>query len=62
MTEKLGLTIAESCALAGVGRTSIYAAIGEGELRARKHGRRTIVLRDDLRRWLESLPALEPKP
>jgi excisionase family DNA binding protein len=52
-----GLSIAEACAMAGIGRTKIYQAIGDGRLRARKFGKRTIILRSDLRAFLESLPA-----
>jgi excisionase family DNA binding protein len=52
-----GLSIAEACAVAGLGRTKIYQAITEGTLKARKCGKRTLVLRDDLRAFLASLPA-----
>ena len=38
------------------GRTSIYAAIARGDLVARKLGRRTVVLDEDARRWLQQLP------
>jgi excisionase family DNA binding protein len=38
------------------GRTTIYAAIKSGALKARKIGRRTIILEEDLRGWLASLP------
>jgi excisionase family DNA binding protein len=52
----LAYSIVEACEVAGVGRTSIYEAINSGELIARKNGRRTVILCDDLRRWLQSLP------
>ena len=59
MNGPLAFSVAEACAAARIGRTSLYEAIRKGELRALKRGRRTIVLADDLRRYLESLPALE---
>ena len=42
--------------MAGIGRTKIYQAIATGSLKARKCGKRTLVLRDDLRDFLVSLP------
>jgi Helix-turn-helix domain len=47
--------IAEVCKLTGLGRTSVYAAIKSGELVARKWNRCTIVLGDDLARFLNNL-------
>jgi excisionase family DNA binding protein len=55
-------SIGEACAAARAGRTAVYQAIRAGQLTARKRGRRTIILNDDLRRWLEGLPALTPNP
>ena len=55
-TQKDGLSIAEACAFAGIGRTKLYQAIAEGHLKARKYGKRTLILRDDLRQFLTSLP------
>jgi excisionase family DNA binding protein len=56
--ERLALTISEACEVARASRTTLYRAIGRGELAARKRGRRTIVLVDDLRNWIENLPKL----
>ena len=50
------LSIAQACAAAGIGRTKIYEAITNGSLKARKWGKRTLILRDDLREFLASLP------
>jgi hypothetical protein len=49
-------TIEDTALHAKCGRTTIYAAIKSGALKARKIGRRTIVLDEDLRGWLGSLP------
>jgi len=54
------LSIADACEMAGVGRTTIYAAIAEGRLKARKLGRRTLILRDDLTQFLVALPEITP--
>jgi len=55
--QREALSIAEVGAVAGLGRTKIYEAISDGRLRARKCGKRTLVLRDDLRDFLASLPS-----
>jgi excisionase family DNA binding protein len=59
---RLAYNISEAGDTANTGRTAIYKAIQSGELRAVKRGRRTLILADDLRRWLESLPAVTPTP
>jgi excisionase family DNA binding protein len=62
MNTPLAYSIAEACAVARAGRTAIYEAIRRGELVARKRGRRTLIVAEDLRLWVEGLPAVEPKP
>jgi excisionase family DNA binding protein len=69
MPDPLAFTIPQAMSTAGVRKTSLYAAIKRGDLRAKKSGRRTLilradlhawlVLRADLHAWLEQLPALE---
>jgi Helix-turn-helix domain len=52
------LRIPEVCRLTGFGRTTIYAAIKTGDLVARRYRRRTIVLEEDLRKFLRGLPTI----
>jgi excisionase family DNA binding protein len=61
MSDPLAFTIRQAITTAGIRKTSLYAAIKRGDLRARKSGRRTLILRDDLHGWLERLPTLELK-
>ena len=56
LSERLSVSPEESSALTGIGLTSIREAISSGDLKAKKHGRRTIILPDDLRGWLKTLP------
>jgi excisionase family DNA binding protein len=61
MQSSLAHSIAEACARSGIGRTSIYDMISSGQLAARKRGRRTLILADDLQRCLEALPSVKVK-
>ena len=45
--------------LTDAGRSTIYAEIGAGRLKARKIGRKTVILDSDLQEWLNSLPLLK---
>ena len=56
--EAIALTINEACQLSRTGRTALYAAIKSGQLPARKRGSRTMILPNDLKQWVESLPKL----
>jgi excisionase family DNA binding protein len=56
--QPVGLTILEAKALAGCGRSALYAEIKAGRLPARKLGRRTIILASELSAWLAKLPLI----
>jgi excisionase family DNA binding protein len=55
-------SINEAAALIGIGRDGIYGLIRTGKLKARKCGKRTIILDDDLRECASALPRLELAP
>jgi len=57
----LAYSIPDACLIACAGRTALYVAIRSGALRAVKRGRRTLILQDDLRRWVQSLPPVAVK-
>ena len=56
--QREGLSVSEACRVAGIGRTKIYEAIADGRLKARKFGKRTLILRADLQAFLASLPVV----
>lgn len=58
MNERLALTVNEATKSIGLGKTRVYEEIAAGRLRARKAGKRTLILKSDLERFLENLPAL----
>jgi excisionase family DNA binding protein len=55
----LALSPRDAATAANIGPTKLYAEIKSGRLKARKIGRRTIILRDDLLAYLHSLPVRE---
>jgi excisionase family DNA binding protein len=61
MSTPLVHSIPEACSMARTGRTSMYEEIKKGKLRAIKRGRRTLILAEDLRRWLETLPSIKTR-
>jgi excisionase family DNA binding protein len=54
--DREGYSIPEASEKSGIGRTKLYKAISEGTLKARKCGKRTLILREELREYLLSLP------
>lgn len=54
--DALAYSIEGAIAASRLGRTKLYEAIKTGRLRARKHGRRTLILKEDLTAFLHALP------
>lgn len=52
----LAFSIEDACEYSSLGRTSFYKHLKLGQLPARKVGRRTIVLRDELEQALKAFP------
>jgi len=61
MPSQIALKISEVCAVSRIGRTKVYDAINRGELLAKKHGKSTLVLHNDMVEWLNALPTVSPK-
>jgi len=54
--EKIAVTLREATTLSGIGRSSLYKLFNEGKLTPRKSGKRTLILVEELERYLKSLP------
>jgi excisionase family DNA binding protein len=59
MSDVLAYSVEGAAAAARLGRTKIFEAIKAGRLRARKDGRRTVILKEDLTAFLRALPERE---
>lgn len=55
-SDKLAYHIDEAVEAGAGSRSEIYEALRYGKLTAKKRGRRTIILREELSRYLASLP------
>jgi excisionase family DNA binding protein len=53
---KRAMSVEEAAKAAGVGRTLLFEEIRKGRITARKVGRRTIIMTDELDAWLKALP------
>jgi len=54
--QPIALSINDAVRISGIGRTKLYALISGGSLKARKLGKRTLILTEDLDKLLNSLP------
>lgn len=51
----ISVTIDEAVSITGIGRTKLYEALKTGELQAKKLGKKTLILKDDLEDFLANL-------
>jgi hypothetical protein len=54
--EPLAYTVDQAVIATGFARTRLYELAGQGRITFRRAGRRTVILADDLRSLLASLP------
>jgi hypothetical protein len=54
--------IEDAPAIAGVTRTRLFDAARKGEITVRKAGRASLIERDELLRWISSLPTRGRQP
>ncbi|WP_428489546.1 helix-turn-helix domain-containing protein [Rhodopila sp.] len=59
MFDVLAYTITDCIRISGLGRTTLYEAIGAGKIEARKAGGRTLIMADSLRAFIAGLPAAD---
>jgi excisionase family DNA binding protein len=59
--DRLAVSPIEAARIAGIGKTKLYEAMGSGELRSFKIGKRRLILIDELRNWLNQHSRNAPK-
>lgn len=60
-TSKIAFSVPEAMHATGLGRSTLYLAMQSGALEVRKLGRRTLIRREALERFMASLPiGLDP--
>ena len=58
----MAFTIDQAVRASGLSRATIYRLAGQGRIRPRKLGRRTLILASELRDLLQALPAAPIRP
>jgi excisionase family DNA binding protein len=54
---RIAHTVPDACLVSGLSRSTLYRFIQSKDLPVRKCGNRTLILHEDLKRFIESLPA-----
>lgn len=53
---KIAVTIPQALEMSGLGRTTLYEIFKSGAIKPRKQGKRTLILVEDLEKYLNNLP------
>ena len=56
MDEVVALSLNDAAKRFGIGRSKLYRLIGDGEIEARKVGKKTLIMAESLRRFVENAP------
>jgi hypothetical protein len=56
---KISVPIPQAVEMTGLSRSALYKLFKSGKITPRKNGKRVLLLVDDLRSYIESLPATE---
>lgn len=56
MQESKLVSINDAARMLGIGRSTLYLILKDGQLPARKLGKRTLILRSDIESFVEALP------
>lgn len=62
LVQPVGASIKHACSLLGMTRSRLYLELAAGNIRAWKHGKRTIIDMDSARSFVMSLPAATFRP
>lgn len=57
---KVSYSIPQAVDATGLSRSTLYEALKNGQLAARKYGNRTVIEEAELRRFINALPAYTP--
>ena len=56
LSERPTLTVNEFCKMIGIGRSTFYKAVGAGDLKVRKYGKRTFITQEEMKRFIDKMP------
>jgi excisionase family DNA binding protein len=59
--DPVAVSVRDAIRITGLGRSTLYRCLSNGDLAARKAGKRTLIVYSSLRQWMDSLPRLGDK-